>query len=84
MKYTMNIKINPQHQYITVEGAANGVNSDYLEKIYLNENFEIDYLKNENENIPYIFNKNGERPPFDNASRPIEINQPINNLESVT
>lgn len=80
MKYKLAVKIDPEQHYIYVKGVAENVNCKYLKQIYLNENFNIILLNSQNGKLNFVFDKTGDRPPFDNVSRPVNINSDIGNL----
>lgn len=80
MKYKLNVKIEPEKNYIHVQGQVEGVNCDNLAQIFLNENYNVISLDSQDENLNYVFDKNGDRPPFDHVSRPVNINSKIENL----
>jgi hypothetical protein len=80
MKYSLTVKLQPEQHYISVKGAAEKVNSQYLQQFYLNESFKIKSLASQNGELSFTFDKTGDRPPFDHVSRPVVINVGIEDL----
>ena len=82
MKYNLDVKIIPKEHYIKVKGSIKGIEAEHGANIfYLNENFKINKLTSNQKDVGYMQNKIKPHPLYDETSRPVILNVPVEKLE---